>query len=344
MNKKLFCSILAAAAAIISGYAQTCRSMVIEDGGTGPYKSVIVSDETLPAFTIYRPQDLNEGGSFPVILYGNGACMNSSIEIRYFLNELASHGYIAVAIGPYNEDDFFAHWTSVMKMMHPSKKDVVLADGTVVRPVTKEELEARRLAEEKQQKENTSDGSGTAGEAPFRTYPRQLLEALDWLTDRNADSRSDYYHKIDLENVAVMGQSCGGAQALAVSHDPRIKTTIILNSGIGDMEMMGCSKENLASVHAPMMYIVGGPEDMATRNAAMDFKRLNDVPVVLIDTAIDGHEGSYYEAHGGKYAVAVRKWLDWQLKKKTAGAALFLDDEYFQISFPGWSIIRKNID
>lgn len=69
----------------------------------------------------------------------NGACMSSSIEIRYFLNGLESYGYMAIAIGLYDEDDFFAHWTSVMKMMHPSNKEVVLADGTVVKPVTRED-------------------------------------------------------------------------------------------------------------------------------------------------------------------------------------------------------------
>jgi hypothetical protein len=42
-----------------------------------------------------------------------------------------------------------------------------------------------------------------------------------------------------------MGQSCGGAQVLGVAHDPRIKTCVMLNSGIGDMEMMGSTKETL---------------------------------------------------------------------------------------------------
>ncbi len=212
---------------IISGMlnAQTVKKMTVEDGGTGAYKAVIVSDAKLPAFTIFRPEML-PSTPLPVVLYENGACMNSSVEARYFLNELASHGYIIVAIGPYNEDDFIAHWTEVMHMMHPGTKQVVLADGTEVKPFTEEEIKDF-LA-----KRNESDDD-TPEPSRLPTYPGQLLEALDWLTVQNNDGKSEYCGHIDLDHVAVMGQSCGGAQALAVIKDPRISTGIILNSGIG---------------------------------------------------------------------------------------------------------------
>ena len=339
--------------------AQTVKSQVVENGGTGPYKSQIVGDATLEKFTIYRPADLKAAveaeGKLPVILYGNGGCMNSSIQIRYFLSELASYGYIAVAIGPYDEEDFVEHWRGVMQGFVPDNKRVILANGEEVKKPSPEQLRQREeeiqkmIAQARAEAEKAAKkGKKAAAAAPAvpisrqPTYSRQLLEALDWLTDQNAKSSSEYYHMIDLENVAAMGQSCGGAQALGVAHDPRITTCVILNSGIGDMEMQGCSQEQLKNLHTPMFYLMGGPEDVAYENALKDFRRIENVPVVVMNTVIDGHEGSYYEAHGGLYAVAVRGWLDWQLKGDISQSATFLSDKVAGLIFPDWEVMRKN--
>ena len=100
-----------------------------------------------------------------------------------------------------------------------------------------------------------------------------LLEVLDWLTEQNATQGSEYYHCLALDRVAAMGQSCGGAQVLGVAYDPRIKTCVMLNSGIGDMEMMGTTKDNLKNLHTPMFYMIGGPGDIAYANAQKDYER-----------------------------------------------------------------------
>ena len=77
-------------------------SMVVEDGGTGPFKAVMATEESLPAHTLFYPQDLskfNEKNPLPVLVWGNGACTNSPWEHYKFLNEIASHGYLVVATG-----------------------------------------------------------------------------------------------------------------------------------------------------------------------------------------------------------------------------------------------------
>ena len=58
-----------------------------------------------------------------------------------------------------------------------------------------------------------------------------LLDAIDWAVRQNGDRSSRFYNKLDTTRIAAMGQSCGGLQALAVSHDPRITTTVVWNSG-----------------------------------------------------------------------------------------------------------------
>jgi len=84
-------------------YAQEVTSRVVEDGGTGKYPAIMISEESLPSHTIFRPKDLSVFGkksTLPVIAWGNGACANSPWEHVNFLSEVASHGFLVIAIGP----------------------------------------------------------------------------------------------------------------------------------------------------------------------------------------------------------------------------------------------------
>lgn len=78
-------------------------SRTIEDGGTGAFKALMASDSTLATHTVFRPKDLRPFGRkarLPIIAWGNGACANSPWEHVNFLSEVASHGFLVVAIGP----------------------------------------------------------------------------------------------------------------------------------------------------------------------------------------------------------------------------------------------------
>jgi acetyl esterase/lipase len=67
--------------------------------GTGPHRVVRLIEPDFPAHTIYRPADLRRAGKLPVIAFANGACRNTSLEYAAFLSELASHGYMIIAVG-----------------------------------------------------------------------------------------------------------------------------------------------------------------------------------------------------------------------------------------------------
>ena len=354
--KKLITITAAIAAVCTTSLAQTQFSQVIENGGTGPYKAIAVGDQSLPTHMIYRPLNIKgyveQNGKIPVLLYANGACANNSLEMSRLLSEVASYGYIIIAIGPYEDmpdDVFYNQWKGVVRGWYPETKEyAIMGNGERLTPYTEAELaaqaaerEAAQKAAEAAAKKNKKKKAEPAPE-PFRTYARQLLEAMDWLTDQNANKESEYYHLIDLEKVAAMGQSCGGAQVLAVAHDPRIKTCMIFNSGMGEMAMSGASKESLANLHTPMLYINGGVADVAFNNANGDYGRIaDDIPVVKIST-LDGHHGTYYETHAGSFAVVARSWMDWQLKGNVASSALFMNDEYEKAFYPEWTFDRKN--
>ena len=357
MKSRIILTIAAFIAAGALCAAQTDQYQTIEGGGTGPYKSIAVGDASLPTHMIYRPDNLaryvEENGPIPVLLYANGACANNSLEMSRLLSEVASYGYLVIAIGPYADfpdDKFYDQWKGVVRGWYPETKPVaIMGNGERLTPYTQEELAAQAAEQEAARaaaaaaakKASKKKKNAEPAPAPFRTYAKQLLEAMDWITDQNAKAGSEYYHMVDLKHVAAMGQSCGGAQVLAVAHDPRLTTCMIFNSGIGEMSMSGADKECLKNLHTPMLYINGGTADVAYPNAIGDYGRIEAQPVVKI-TTLDGHHGTYYEAHAGAFAVVARNWLDWMLKGKTGASALFMNDEYEAMAYPEWSFERKN--
>lgn len=104
-------SIVALLSAAVLTVLQSCggpaaetysEKKTVEDGGSGPYKAIMVTEPSLNAHTIFRPADLTPFGRknpLPVLVWGNGACTNSPWEHQNFLSEIASHGFIVVATG-----------------------------------------------------------------------------------------------------------------------------------------------------------------------------------------------------------------------------------------------------
>lgn len=102
MKKFSVLALLAALSWAHPSLSQTTASRVVEDGGTGPYKAIMLADESLPTHTLFAPQNMEEFGAknkLPLIAWGNGACHDSPWEHVNFLNEIASHGFFVIAIG-----------------------------------------------------------------------------------------------------------------------------------------------------------------------------------------------------------------------------------------------------
>ncbi len=160
-----------------------------------------------------------------------------------------------------------------------------------------------------------------------------LLDAVDWICKQNAQTDSEFYHTVDCHHIAVSGHSCGGAQAIAASYDPRIKSTIVLNAGMGKMEMAGASAKSLKNFHHPVLYLIGGPKDIAYKNAALDFDSINHVPIVSANFPV-GHGGTYTQPEGGLFGEITLMWLDWQLKGKETSSKFFLNSKWRKKNYP----------
>ena len=260
------CLLLSALCAVSMSFAQSGQVRVVENGGTGAYPAQMMEIASLPAHTVFAPQDLSPFGGdnlLPVVVWGNGACANSPWEHYRFLNEIASHGFLVLATG-----------------FMPS------------------------------------------GDEPYRgkmSTAQQQIESIDWAFAQNADPQSPYYQKIDTKHICVAGMSCGGLQSLFNCADSRIS----------------------AMIHTPVMYLLGGPTDIAYENGMDDFRRITHVPACVANYPV-GHGGTYGEQHGGEFAVAALAWLQWQLKGDKRASKMFRGKGCLLSKRKDWTI-EKNV-
>ena len=256
--------------------------------GDGPFPSMIETVAALPNHVVYRPQDLSAVGpdGLGVFVWGNGGCAADGTSSRFHLAQIASYGYLVIAPGL---------WRSG--------------------PDAKAPPEPPR-------------SPGPDGQfPPSPTRAAQLTEALDWALAENNRPGSPLFGLIDENALAAGGFSCGGVQALTVAGDPRLDTIVVQNSGLlpddgprlGGMELR---KEGLLALHTPVLYLDGGETDIAYANGLDDVNRIAHVPVFWVNTPT-GHGGTYHEPMGGRNAMIVVDWLEWQLRGDRAAARTF---------------------
>ncbi|MCP5144440.1 MAG: hypothetical protein H6978_06420 [Gammaproteobacteria bacterium] len=285
--------------------AMAAYNAMPDTSGTGAYPALKEEVAGLPAHTIYRPQDLAAAGDkLGVLGWGNGGCADDGASQRLHLAELASHGYVVVAPGA-----------------------IKSGPGAPPQP---------------------------APEAPPPGPPRlianttaeQVMQGIEWVLAENAREGSPYYQRIDPAQVAVAGFSCGGLQAIQLAGDPRIHAVVVQNSGVfkdgtQGMENLVVTKDMLNAFHTPVLYLDGGPSDIAYENGMDDYERINHVPIAMINQDT-GHGGTYLEPNGGANAQVVVRWLNWQLRGDTEAGSWFVGDDCLLCADDKWTVERKN--
>lgn len=183
---------------------------------------------------------------------------------------------------------------------------------------------------------------------PGGTSTEEVMEGLDWALAENARPGSTLFGLIDPAAVAVSGHSCGGLQTLLAAPDERVATIIVHNSGIftdNDHPVDGIhiGKSQLELLHTPTLYVLGGPGDVAYPNGTDDFRRIDNVPVMLVDLNV-GHGGTFRALYGGRVAQIAVDWLEWQLRGDAAAARSFVGPACRLCLAPDLRVQKKGID
>ena len=300
--------------------------------GGGPYPAIMQTAPGLPSHTLYRPVSLEALGhiKLPVVVWGNGACINAGNRFRYFLTEIASHGFLVLALGP----------------IGPSEGEHASSGSAIARPAPWVGSSAAKALAAGQ----TLGSNLAGGSRPSDTSAQQMIDAIDW-AQALAQQGGALGERVDPQAIAVMGQSCGGLQATAAAMDPRVKTLGVWNSGLFDDDSRQwaiadakVTKADLKGLKASAIYVTGDPSDVAFKNGEDDFARVDQVPVFRAWREDTGHSGTYREYRGGAFAPVAVAWLQWQLKRDAQAARLFVGPRCGLCDDPRWHVKKKRID
>lgn len=285
---------------------RAARETMPDSPGSGPYRAIREEDPDLPNHVIYRPDhlDLLGGRKLGVVAWGNGGCGDDGASARIFLEEIASWGYIVIAPGRAR--------TGPGAMLPPPAP---LQPPTALQPP--------------------------------KTTSADVRSGLDWVLLQATRPGNRYRGLIDKEAIAVAGHSCGGLQAIELAADPRVRTALVLNSGVfvnkqNPIPGLTVDKAMLAKFHSPVIYMLGGPSDVAYPNGTDDFQRIGKVAAVLVNLPV-GHGGTCWQPYGGAMAHVMVDWLDWQLRGDISAARTFLGVNCRLCNGTEWTIERKNL-
>ena len=174
--------------------------------------------------------------------------------------------------------------------------------------------------------------------------PQKQIAAMDWAVKQNADPTSPYFNRLDTSRIVATGQSCGGWETTDASADPRVKTSMVWNSGANAYHPQG-----VLDLHAPVLYVDGGKTDYVAWESNLTYQATS-VPTVLAEHADAGHTGLWDDPTDGpppgpyqnEPLVIAQQWLAFQLYGSPAGKAFFLGDSCGLCTRPSWTVQSKN--
>jgi dienelactone hydrolase len=285
-------------------------------------------DPGVPGHTIYRPENLSSFDKktpLPVVAWGNGGCANSNQFYVPFLAEIASRGFLVVAIGPYSAPGTGPARGGMGGGMGGGTKSAQL-------------LEALDWATAENQRKD-SKYFGKVDPSKFAVFGHSCggLQALEVSPDPRVSS-------ILVMDSGLFGP--GGAPKIPAPKAgappqegaPQGKTP---PAGMM-MAMPAVGKEVLQKLHSPVIYIIGGEKDIAYPQAIDDFAKINKVPVALANLDV-GHGGTYSQPNGGEFGKVAVAWLKWTLKKDEAAGKMFSGPSCDLCKDSSWKFEKKQM-
>jgi hypothetical protein len=201
-----------------------------------------------------------------------------------------------------------------------------------------------------------SHGFVVLGTAPQDGAPRRqataddLRGAIDWAFAETARVGSPLNGKIDTDQVAVMGQSCGGFLSVSLGADPRVDTIGVFNSGVQPPNPNAPANPNgprfpttdaLKDLHGPVLLINGHERDFLMAASKATYDAITHVPAFYGARHGAGHTATVFHPGGGEYANVASNWLKWTFKKDAEAAKMFVGDDCSLCTNPNWDTEAK---
>ncbi|WP_051772342.1 alpha/beta hydrolase [Saccharothrix sp. NRRL B-16314] len=183
--------------------------------------------------------------------------------------------------------------------------------------------------------------NGSANGLPSGSpIPSLLTDAITWAEREQNRSGAALSQRLDLTRVTTAGHSCGGLEALIAAQDRRVDATVSLNSGLFADGSFGYSRSELSKLHAPVLYMDGGPSDIAYENTRANYN-LTTVPTVLAEHPQAGHGGfiTGYQMTDG--VTTFVHFLDMVLNGNQTARTYILDPSGLASKAP-WTVAKKN--
>ncbi len=173
-----------------------------------------------------------------------------------------------------------------------------------------------------------------------------LLAGIDWAFAENARAGSPLNGKVATDQVAAMGQSCGGFLSVSLGTDPRVDTIGVFNAGVqapnpGAPAGRFPTTDALKDLHGPVLLINGHERDFMMEASASTYEAITHVPVFYGARENAGHTATVFHPGGGEYANVAANWLRWTFKKDSDAAKMFVGDDCSLCTNPNWDTQSK---
>ena len=294
----MICRGLRAALLALVSIVWLAAARAAEPVGSGAEPALVYSDGSLPTHTIYRPAQL--AGRYPVVLWGNGSCVNSNFGYREFLAEVASHGFIVLAIGPYRDS--------------PAPREQRPADPAEWPP-----FETRYS-----QMLDALDWIAAENDRPGSPLLGQVAVEKVAVMGHSCGGLQAVKASVDARVTTAVVLNSG----MMADDDQYMRRHELKRSILDEMHapiayFIG-GESDIAYPNAEKDWQALQTLELAAINANMDV----------------GHGATYQMPNGGPFARGPLAWLQWQLKGDAQARAMFVGDDCGFCSASDWTLRR----